>query len=704
MPDAGLQGDAHAGPARHVLSRRPGRPVARQRPGDVPLAVQHQHVPVVGARPPVPDDLSQWRDQHAPGQHQLDEGPRGPVRVRPVRAGRRQEADPDHPRGALRHRVPRQRRGIARQERLRPGPDDDDARPRGVGEPRDHEPGEEGLLRLPLLPDGAVGRPGVDRLHRRQGHRRGPGPQRPPPQPLLRDQGRPGHHGVRDGHAQHPARGDRLQGPAGAGPDVPRRPGAGPDRRRRGAQAPDRDREALRRMAEDVRDPPDRPARCPARPRPRPRDAPPPPAGLRVHARGPEIHPRADGEPRRGGDRLDGDRHAPGRPVRPPPIAVQLLQATVRAGHQSAPGCDPGGARHVGPHRGRSRGEPPDAHPRERPTDLPGDADPRQRRDRQAQEARRGARVPIRRAAHAVRRRRRGERHGGGPGRPLPPGLDRARPRREPADPVPPGDHPQVRADPLAPGRRGAASSHGPPGLADPRGAGRRVRGRPGGPPLRPAPGLRGGVDQPVSRLRDARRHDHPRDHQGRDRPPRGRQALSQGDQERRRQGDVQDGHLDDPELPRGPDLRGDRPRGPFRREVLRQDPEPDRRRRPRGDRRGDALSPSPGPRPEGGRPPDAGRGRPVPVAARRRVPPVQPRDRLPPPARHPLRQVRGLQAVHEAGGRPVRAAMHAPRPLRLQARDAPAGADRRGRARRIDPEAVRHRGDVLRLDLGRGA
>ena len=74
---------------------------------------------------------------------------------------------------------------------------DDDADPRGVGEPRDDVAGEEGLLRLPQLPDGALGRPRLDRLHRRQGHRRRPRPQRPAAQPLLGHQGRPGHHGLR---------------------------------------------------------------------------------------------------------------------------------------------------------------------------------------------------------------------------------------------------------------------------------------------------------------------------------------------------------------------------------------------------------------------------------------------------------------------------------------------------------------------------
>ena len=97
---------------------------------------------------------------------------------------------------------------------------------------------------------------------------------------------------------------------------------------------------------------------APARPGPRPRDAAPPPAGVRLHARRPQVHPRPDGQQRRGGDRLDGDRHPAGRPLRPRPAAVQLLQAALRAGHQPAARRDPRGAGHVGPHRRRGRGEP----------------------------------------------------------------------------------------------------------------------------------------------------------------------------------------------------------------------------------------------------------------------------------------------------------------------------------------------------------
>ncbi len=80
-------------------------------------------------------------------------------------------------------------------------------------------------------------------------HRRDARPQRPAAQPLLRHEGRPGRHGLRVGHARHPARGRGPPRPAGAGPHVLRRHGAGPHRRRRRAEAQDRHREALRRVA-----------------------------------------------------------------------------------------------------------------------------------------------------------------------------------------------------------------------------------------------------------------------------------------------------------------------------------------------------------------------------------------------------------------------------------------------------------------------
>ena len=98
--------------------------------------------------------------------------------------------------------------------------------------------------------------------------------------------------------------------------------------------------------------------------RARSRDAAPAPAGVRLHARGPQVHPRPDGDQRRGGDRLDGQRHAAGRALRPCPAAVQLLQAALRPGDEPAARRDPRGAGDLGLHRRRGRGEPAGAQAR----------------------------------------------------------------------------------------------------------------------------------------------------------------------------------------------------------------------------------------------------------------------------------------------------------------------------------------------------
>ena len=53
------------------------------------------------------------------------------------------------------------------------------------------------VLRVPLLRDGGVGRPGLRELHRRHGDRRRPGPQRPAPRALVADERRPRRAGQR---------------------------------------------------------------------------------------------------------------------------------------------------------------------------------------------------------------------------------------------------------------------------------------------------------------------------------------------------------------------------------------------------------------------------------------------------------------------------------------------------------------------------
>ena len=108
------------------------------------------------------------------------------------------------------HSRGRQRHGHVRQRARVPGHDGPLAAARrahddsgAVGRARDDGRRAEGVLRVPRHDDGAVGRPGVDRVHRRHGHRRRARSQRPAPVALLRDEGRPGRHGVRGRRARH---------------------------------------------------------------------------------------------------------------------------------------------------------------------------------------------------------------------------------------------------------------------------------------------------------------------------------------------------------------------------------------------------------------------------------------------------------------------------------------------------------------------
>ena len=90
----------------------------------------------------------------------------------------------------------------------------------------------------------------------------------------------------------------------------------------------------------------------------RSRDRAAPAGDVRLHDRGPQGAGRADGQRRRRGDRLDGDRHAAGGAVEPPAAALQLLQAAVRAGDEPAGRRDPRRDHHGGRHVDRARGQP----------------------------------------------------------------------------------------------------------------------------------------------------------------------------------------------------------------------------------------------------------------------------------------------------------------------------------------------------------
>ena len=186
------------------------------------LAVLHEHVPVVAARAPVPVRRPQRRDQHGAGQPQLDGGARGAARHRPD--PRRPRAHlPDLHAGWQRHDELRRSARAAAHGRLlaaRSRAHDD---PAAVGERRADLARAARVLPVPRVADGAVGRPGVDRLHRRHDHGRGARPQRSAPVALLGHRRRPRDHGERGRRHRRPAVEDRREGPPAARQDVPDR-------------------------------------------------------------------------------------------------------------------------------------------------------------------------------------------------------------------------------------------------------------------------------------------------------------------------------------------------------------------------------------------------------------------------------------------------------------------------------------------------
>ena len=150
---------------------------------------------------------------------------------------------------------------------------------------------------------------------------------------------------------------DRHQVAAAAGQDAARRHRAGPHHRRRRVEAHARDGEAVSPVDRALADRARRPAGTRAAAAHRGAAA-RPPAGVRLHAGRPQGHPRADGALGRGGDRLDGQRRRAAGAVPAAEGALQLLQAAVRAGDESADRSDPRRARDVARHVHRTAAEP----------------------------------------------------------------------------------------------------------------------------------------------------------------------------------------------------------------------------------------------------------------------------------------------------------------------------------------------------------
>ncbi len=187
--------------------------------------------------------------------------------------------------------------------------------PGGLGEPRRDGPGAPGVLRVPLQPDGALGRPCVDQLHRRHRHRLGARPQRPAPGTVLGDRGRAGRPGLGSRCARHRPGDGGAQGAAAAGPDVPGRHRCRPDHRGRGGQGRARRGAPVLRLAARRHGAPRGAARARAR-RAHGQVGGPPSADVRLHRGGAADPAHADGAQRPRGAGVDGHRHARSRSCR----------------------------------------------------------------------------------------------------------------------------------------------------------------------------------------------------------------------------------------------------------------------------------------------------------------------------------------------------------------------------------------------------
>ena len=664
-----LQGNAARAPGRRVL-RRPERRVDGLRAGDGAPALFDQHVPDVGSRASVPDGLPQRRDQHAARQRQLD--PRAAAGHREHGAGRGPGQDlAADLRRPVRFGVVRQRARAARHGRLFARARDDADDPGSMGGQSADGRGSPRLLRIPRGADGAVGRTRGDGLHRRPPDRRDARSQRPAAGALRRHRRRLHRDGLGGRRARHPRAQDRHQVAAAAGQDAARRHRAGPHHRRCRVEAHARDGEALpaldRALAHRAR----RPARSGAAAADR-RAVARSPAGVRLHAGGPEDHPRADGALRRGGDRVDGQRRRAAGAVAAAEGALQLLQAAVRAGDQSADRSDPRRARHVARHVHRSAAEPARGRRsggRREPSDAArGDAaDPDEQRDGEdpPRGALHGRRVQDLRARHLLSGRVGRERHGGGArfdlgrrGRRDQPGLQH--PRR-----VRPQGVGGADADSRAARHGGRPPAPRPQGAAHEHGSRRRDRVGARSAPLRAARGLRRGGRPSLSRARDARHavRRSPRVAAG------ARVPLHQGDLEGALQGDVEDGHLHVPVVLRRADLRGRRPAARLRRQVLHRHREQRRGHRSLRDRGRGVPDASGGVRPRPAARQCARRGRRVHVPHPRRRPHVDAGLDRQAAARGAHRQRPDVQGVCRADQRSDEADAHAARAVRVQVR-----------------------------------
>ena len=211
-----------------------------------------------------------------------------------------------------------------------------DADSRSVVAQRAHGSAEARVLRIPRLADGAVGRPGGDGVHRRpldRGHAR---PQRAASGAVSGDQRRPDRHGVGDRGAAGRAGEREIQGAAATRQDAAGGHGGRAHRLGQGVEAQPLQPQSVPALVEGKPDHARQPGRSAAPARNRRANPAAAPARLRIHRRGHPHGHGAHGGAGRGAGGLDGRRYAAGVPVGQAAAAVQLLQAALRAGDQSA--------------------------------------------------------------------------------------------------------------------------------------------------------------------------------------------------------------------------------------------------------------------------------------------------------------------------------------------------------------------------------
>ena len=681
LPHHRLQGHVPGRPARHLLSRS-ARQGFRQRARARAPALLHQYLPGLVARASLPDDRAQRRDQHAARQRQLDGGAPGVGVLRPVRR-RHQQAVADLLRGPVRYRLLRQCARIPGAGRLPARARDDDDDSGGLGGQPAHGRGASRLLRVQRRADGAVGRPGGDRLHQRPPDRRHPRPQRLAPGALFRHPRRPHHHGLRDGRAAHSGEGHRDEVAPAAGQDAARRSRPGPPHSRRGAQGDAGQEPPLQGVA---RTHADRARGIAGRGRQGGVVEPVAarsPADLRLHP-GRLAHPDgADGEPGRGGRRLHGQRRADLGAVRQAQAALHLFQAELRPGDQPADRSDPRGTGHEPGLDHRAPAEPVRSR-RLVAAQAPGSAPahPHGRGSRKDPRHLGGRRRPFQVAhpRHHLAGRARRRRLEGGARHALRPRRGRRARRHQHHHPVGSPRRAGQHSDAVAARLRGGASPPHPPGPAHLGRARGRIRRTARSPSLRLPGRLRRGGDQPLSRLRDAAGDEGRSPAEAR--RVRDRQALHQVDRQGPAEGDVQDGHLHLPVLLRRADFRRRRPQVRFRRRVFHRHRDPHRRRGAQRDRRGDRAA---APR-RLQRCSDlsrcARRRRRISVSRARRGPCVDRGHGIGAPARRARQPARPIPGLRQGQQRAVRAPSHHPRPVPAQNRRTRTAASR-SRSRR---------------------